>query len=93
MGYISLAMLAMGIGTLIQSYGRHGIGTGYPLLFHTTILYLPFAVMAAKRGGLDAVAGLTVIAGLVEIMRSRLLLRARGGSSPGEKSGSRQDLC
>jgi xanthine/uracil permease len=71
--YVSLAMVAMGIGTLIQAYGRHGIGSGHLLLGHCTILYVPFAVEAAKSGGLGAVAGLTIIAGLTEVALSRCL--------------------
>ena len=76
--YVSLAMVAMGIGTLIQAFGRFGIGSGYLLLGHCTILYVPFAVEAAKAGGLGAVAGLTIIAGLTEMLLSRCirLLRA-----------------
>jgi len=58
---------------LIQAYGRHGIGSGHLLLGHCTILYVPFAVEAAKSGGLGAVAGLTIIAGLTEVVLSRCL--------------------
>lgn len=55
--YVSLAMVAMGIGTLIQAFGRFGIGSGYLLLGHCTILYVPFAVEAAKSDGLLAWRG------------------------------------
>jgi xanthine/uracil permease len=76
--YVSLAMVAMGIGTLIQAFGRFGIGSGYLLLGHCTILYVPFAVEAARVGGLGAVAGLTIVAGCTEMLLSRCirLLRA-----------------
>jgi xanthine/uracil permease len=71
--YVSLAMVAMGIGSLIQGYGRRGIGSGHLLLGHCTILYVPFAVEAAKTDGLGAVACLTIVAGLTEMALSRCL--------------------
>ncbi|BBK31978.1 xanthine/uracil permease [Stella humosa] len=71
--YVSLAMVAMGLGTLIQAYGRRGVGSGFLLLGHCTILYVPFAVEAARTGGLGAVAGLTIVAGLTEMLLSRCI--------------------
>lgn len=80
--YVSLAMVAMGIGTLIQAFGRRGIGSGHLLLGHCTILYIPFAVEAARSGGLGAVAGLTIIAGLTEMLLSRCIRALRAYISP-----------
>lgn len=80
--YVSLAMVAMGIATLIQGYGRRGIGSGYLLLGHCTILYVPFAVAAAQSGGLGAVAGLTIAAGLTEMLLSRCVRPLRAWISP-----------
>ncbi|MGE0664924.1 MAG: uracil-xanthine permease family protein [Sphingomonadales bacterium] len=80
--YVSLAMVAMGIGTLIQAYGRRGIGSGHLLLGHGTILYVPFAVAAAQSGGLGAVAGLTIVAGLTEMALSRCIRQLRAWISP-----------
>ncbi len=80
--YVSLAMVAMGIGTLIQAYGRRGIGSGHLLLGHCTILYVPFAVEAAKAGGLGAVAGLTIVAGLTEMLLSRFVRGLRAYVPP-----------
>ncbi|MEN3950817.1 solute carrier family 23 protein [Iodidimonas sp. SYSU 1G8] len=80
--YVSLAMVAMGIGTLIQAFGRRGIGSGHLLLGHCTILYVPFAVEAARVGGLGAVAGLTIIAGCTEMLLSRCLRALRAYVPP-----------
>lgn len=80
--YVSLAMVAMGIGTLIQAYGKRGIGSGHLLLGHCTILYVPFAVEAAKAGGLGAVAGLTIVAGLTEMALSRCIRALRAYVPP-----------
>jgi len=80
--YVSLAMVVMGAATLIQAYGRRGIGSGYLLLGHCTILYVPFAVAAAQSGGLGAVAGLTIAAGLTEMALSRCVRPLRAWISP-----------
>ena len=80
--YVSLAMVAMGTATLIQAFGRRGIGSGCLLLGHCTILYVPFAVAAAQSGGLGAVAGLTIVAGLTEMALSRCIRPLRAWISP-----------
>lgn len=80
--YVSLAMVAMGLGTLIQAFGRRGIGSGYLLLGHCTILYVPFAVEAARTGGLGAVAGLTIAAGCTEMLLSRCIRGLRAYIPP-----------
>ncbi|MBI1182030.1 MAG: xanthine permease [Alphaproteobacteria bacterium] len=80
--YVSLAMVAMGIGTLIQVHRGRGIGSGFILLGHCTILYLPFAVAAAKAGGLGAVAGLTIVAGCTEMLLSRCIRPLRAYLPP-----------
>ena len=80
--YVSLAMVAMGLGTLIQAFGRRGIGSGYLLLGHCAILYVPFAVEAARTGGLGAVAGLTIVAGCTEMLLSRYIRSLRAYIPP-----------
>lgn len=80
--YVGLSMVAMGIGTLIQTFGRREIGSGYLLLGHCTILYVPFAVEAARAGGLGAVAGLTVVAGCTGMLLSRFVRGLRAYIPP-----------
>ena len=80
--YVSLARVAMGTATLIQAFGRRGIGSGCLLLGHCTILSVPFAVAAAQSGGLGAVAGLTIVAGLTEMALSRCIRPLRAWISP-----------
>ena len=80
--YTSLAMVAMGLSTLLQTFGRRGIGSGYLLLGHCAILYVPFAVEAARTGGLGAVAGLTIVAGCTEMLLSRYIRSLRAYIPP-----------
>lgn len=80
--YLALAMLAMGIATVLQAYGRPlfglpAIGSGYLLPAVFTAAYLPAAIVAARAGGLEAVAGMTIAAGLTEIAFSRVMHRLR----------------
>ncbi len=75
--YLSLAMVALGIGTLLQSLGRWGIGSGFLLPSVYTAIFLPPALAAARDGGLGAVAGLTIVAGLTSIVLSRVIQHIR----------------
>ena len=75
--YLSLCMIALGIGTSLQAVGRYGIGSGYLIGSCFTAIYLPSALLAARTGGLSAVAGLTIAAGITEMLLSRMTLRVR----------------
>ena len=76
-GFISLSMLALGITTLLQVFGRWGIGSGLLVPACFTAIYLPSSVFAAHHGGLSEVAGLTIAAGVAECIASRFLMRLR----------------
>ena len=69
---LSLSMLVMAIGPVLQQLGRRGIGSGYlcPPIFAAP--YLPPTILALKAGGLPLMFGMTIFAGLVEIAVSRL---------------------
>jgi xanthine/uracil permease len=76
-GYLSLAMLALGIATLLQAWGRHGVGSGYLLPAVFTAIYLPPSFIAAQQGGIGAVAALTMVAGATQILLSFAVRRLR----------------
>ncbi|MGG5886860.1 solute carrier family 23 protein [Falsiroseomonas sp. HC035] len=76
-GYLSLAMLALGIATLLQAWGRHGIGSGYLLPAVFTAIYLPPSFIAAQQGGIAAVSALTMVAGATQILLSFAVRRLR----------------
>jgi xanthine/uracil permease len=75
--YIALAMIALGVSTLLQAWGRRGIGSGFLLPAAFTAVYLPPALVAAQMGGLGAVAGLTLAAGITQVCLSFLVQRLR----------------
>lgn len=74
---LSLSMLVMAIGPILQSLTRGPVGSGFlcPPIFAAA--YLPASLLALKAGGLALMFGMTVFAGLVEIALSRLLRRLR----------------
>jgi len=80
--YVAFGMLAMGVATLLQAWGKPifgspRVGSGFLLPSVFTAAYLPAALVAAQSGGLGAVAGLTIVAGLTEIVLSRFIVRLR----------------
>ncbi|WP_119268357.1 uracil-xanthine permease family protein [Taklimakanibacter deserti] len=74
---VSMAMIASAIGTALQALHRGPIGSGYlaPPVF--SAIYLGPSILAAKAGGLPAVACMTVCAGLFEIVIGLFLHRLR----------------
>ena len=74
---VSLAMIASAIGTALQALHRGPVGSGFlaPPVF--SAIYLGPSILAAKAGGLSAVACMTVCAGLTEIVVAALLLHLR----------------
>jgi xanthine permease XanP len=69
---LAFSMLVMAIGPMLQQFGRGGIGSGFlcPPIFAAP--YLPAAVLALKAGGLALMFGMTIFAGLIELIVSRL---------------------
>jgi NCS2 family nucleobase:cation symporter-2 len=74
---LSFGMIALAISTALQSIWKGPVGSGYlaPPVF--SAIYIGPAVLAADIGGLPAVFGMTMFAGLVEIGLAPLLPRLR----------------
>jgi len=74
---LSLGMIALAISTVLQSLPKGPVGSGYlaPPIF--SAIYIGPAVLAAGTGGLPAVFGMTMFAGLVEIGLASLLHKLR----------------
>jgi len=74
---VSLAFIAAGIGAAVQAWNGRVFGSGFLAPPVYSAIYFAPAILAAKAGGLPAVAGMTVFAALVEIGLSRFLDRLR----------------
>lgn len=76
-GMLQWSMLAMGLSTLLQCWGRWGIGSGFLITGIFTAIYVPLSVVIASQSGLGAVAGMTIVAGLVQMALSPFVRRMR----------------
>ena len=74
---MSIACIAAGIGTLLQVLPRGPIGSGYltPPAYSAT--YLAPCVIAAQTGGMPLVFGMTIAAGVAEMIIALFLTRLR----------------
>ncbi len=70
---LAATMLILGLGAVLQSLGRGGIGAGYLCPPVCTAAYLAPLVLAVKTGGLSLAFGMLAFAGLIEAGLSRLL--------------------
>ena len=69
---VSLGLIAAAIGTAAQAWNGRFFGSGFLAPPVYSAIYFGPAILAAKSGGLPAVAGMTIFAALVEIGLSRL---------------------
>ena len=74
---ISLSLVALGIGSVLQCQKRRYFGSGYLAAFVFDAPYLSASVLAAQIGGMALVCGMTVFAGLVEMGLSHVIPRLR----------------
>jgi len=74
---VSMTMLASGIATVIQGFGRRGIGSGYLCPTVGGPSFLSASILAAQTGGLSLVFGMTALAGSFEMLFSRIMHRLR----------------
>jgi xanthine permease XanP len=75
--YVSLTMLAIGAGTLLQSLHKGPVGSRYFCPQEAGALYFPASVLAAQKGGMPLVLGMTALAGMAEIFLSQIIHRFR----------------
>ena len=74
---MGIACIALAVGTALQALPRGPIGSGFlaPPVFSAT--YLGPSVMAAEIGGMRLVLGMTLFAGIVEVLVGLSLNRLR----------------
>jgi xanthine permease XanP len=84
--FISLTMIAIAAGTLLQVRRWGSVGSGLLAIPVSSSNWVPGCLIAAREGGLPMVAGLVLVAASLEILLSRFLRRLRG-VLPTELSG------
>jgi len=83
---VSMGILAAGLVTMLQSYGKHGIGSGYLCPSVCGPSYLSSAIAAAQTGGLHLLFGMIFLSGVAETLLSRVINRLRA-MFPAEVTG------
>jgi xanthine permease XanP len=83
---VSLALVAVGFGTALQSFAYRNLGSGYLITFANSGAYYPVTIAAASLGGMPLVAGMTLIAGATEVALGQIVRRFRS-LFPAEISG------
>lgn len=71
---ISFALIVLAIATALQGLER--IGSGFCIVSCNTAIYVS-ASIAAAAGGLPLVCGMTLLAGLIQILFAEVLIRMR----------------
>src|SRR5262245_13229262 len=74
---VSFTLVALAIGTILQVIPIGPFGSGYLCQPIPTVVYLVPSMVAAQHGGLPLVFGLTIAAGFLEMILSRVLQRLR----------------
>lgn len=74
---LSLGMIVLSIGTIIQVLRLGPVGSGYMLPSTFTASYFAPGLIAARIGGLPLVFGMTVFAGALEALVAPMLNRLR----------------
>ena len=79
---VSLTMLAIALMTVLQAQRFGWIGSGFLAPPVVSAIYFAPAVHAAERGGIAAVCGMTILAGLFEALFAWILPHTRKIFSP-----------
>jgi xanthine permease XanP len=74
---LSIGMVVLSVGTLIQVLRLGPIGSGYMLPSTFTASYFAPGLLAARMGGLPLVFGMTIFAGALEALVAPMLNRLR----------------
>ncbi|MBV8282490.1 MAG: xanthine/uracil/vitamin C permease, partial [Candidatus Eremiobacteraeota bacterium] len=79
---MSIACVGLAIGTALQALPRGPIGSGFlaPPIF--SAVYLAPSVIAARIGGMPLVFGMTLFAGIIEVLFALALNRLRAVVTP-----------
>jgi xanthine permease XanP len=79
---MGIACLALAIGTVLQALPRGPVGSGFLAPPVYSAAFLAPSVLAAKIGGMPLVYGMTLLAGLMEVMLALMLIRLRAIITP-----------
>lgn len=76
------AMLASGIGTLIQTLGFRRVGSRLPIAMGTAFVFIAPMITVGGTFGLPAIFGAAIVGGIVELLAASVLPKVRHWFSP-----------
>jgi len=79
---VALTMIACGLGTIFQAFRFRWLGSGYLCPNLCGPNFFTASMTAAWLGGLPLMRGMTIVAGLVEVVFARALRRIKFLFSP-----------
>lgn len=74
---VSLMMIAMGVGTILQALGKGPVGSGYFCAHETGTAYFPSVIAAIQAGGIGLMSGMVLVSGILQMLFSRIIHRLR----------------
>lgn len=75
--FVAIMLIATGIGSILQAMRKGALGSGFLCVEETGSMYFPVSIMAIKTGGFSLLFGMTAIAGLFQILLSKVIHRLR----------------
>ena len=73
--FLSMTIMAVGVGTILQSLKGHYIGSGFLCPSFAALFFIPPATAAYALGGLGLMSAMTAMSGLFQVAISRVLSR------------------
>lgn len=74
---VSMTLVALAVATILQAIPIGPVGSGFLCQPIPSIVYLVPSMLAARHGGLPAVFGMTIAAGMLQLGLARALGRLR----------------
>ena len=68
LNFVSLSMLALGVSTVLLCLRSEYVGSWYLCPSCYTVIFLGPSLFALERGGLGLVFGMTMVAGLIQVV-------------------------
>jgi xanthine permease XanP len=74
---VSLTFIVCGAAVVLQAFPSRWTGSGYLISIGPAAPYIPISIAAIKGGGLPLLAGMTLLAGLFEVVFAQIVRRLR----------------
>ncbi|MCX6693541.1 MAG: purine/pyrimidine permease [Methanomicrobiales archaeon] len=75
--FVSMTMLAIGIGTILQAISRKGVGSGFLCPSYAAAFTIPTSIEAITMGGFALLATVNVLGGVIQTVLSKVLVSIR----------------